>query len=57
MKRKFKLFSTLTALICSIVTIGLCSSITTNALDYGDINGDGIINLSDRIALNKFLFG
>ena len=48
------------ALACSVVMLGAMVqpvSAAETAVLYGDVNGDGAVNLVDVIVLNRFLVG
>lgn len=57
MKTIRKSLTACAALACSVVMLGAMHLPASATTLYGDVNGDGSINLSDSIALNKFLSG
>ena len=57
MRKKYKFFSMLTAFLCSVTLIGSVASLSSVALSYGDVNGDGVLSLSDTVALSQYLSG
>lgn len=57
MKTIRKSLTACAALACSVVMLGAMHLPASATTLYGDVNGDGSINLSDSIALSKFLSG
>jgi hypothetical protein len=51
------------AVIVALATIGSCvgtftyANAATSTVIYGDVNGDGTVDLADAVVLNKYLSG
>ncbi len=58
MKKMKKYLAKLVTVFCSTVSLIIFTPICSSATELlGDVNSDGVISLSDQIALNKFLNG
>lgn len=56
MKKLKRLVSTVFAVLMTATVSGMMP-VSADEIVYGDINNDGVVNISDMIAFNKYLNG